>query len=423
MPLNIDGSISLYNTLNVDKDSSSIVNIFNKILGRGKSLDDNRKFENSVFDLVPDGIIVANLSGFVIAVNKAYYTLTGYSKDQIVGKHLMQLPSVQFDDNFEYWNVMKSVFMGEDIQGFEFKYRHADGSIRWGEARARIAKKGIFSGEAIAVLREITGRKQKDEELKIALDELARSNRELDDYTYAVSHDLKSPLRTIGSFSNFLLEDYSVKLDDQGKEYLSRMQAATQRMTELIDDLLKISRVGRMDTNLELVGINEIINEIISDNKVLLDDKNGKIVAGELPSINSQKIWIKQLFANLVNNGLKLNKSSNPTVWIECEEKEDHYLFSVGDNGIGIEKKHQEKIFKIFQRLHTTEEYPGTGAGLHICKKIVESWGGEIRVESKVGKGTTFFLTILKNVSLSEPETNIPLYDTSPVPESTLLQE
>jgi light-regulated signal transduction histidine kinase (bacteriophytochrome) len=250
-----------------------------------------------------------------------------------------------------------------------------------------------------------------------------RSNRELDEYTYAVSHDLKSPLRTIGSFSTFLLEDYSGQLDDQAKEYLGRMKSATQRMTELIDDLLKISRIGRMNTDIELIDVNQIITSIVADNQSLLDNKNGKITAGELPRIISQRVWVTQLFSNLVNNGLKFNESSNPTIWIECEENEDHYLFSVKDNGIGIDKKHHEKIFKIFQRLHTTKEYPGTGAGLSICKKILESWGGEISVESEVGQGSTFLLKIPKNMSPIDEEPNMLPYDNNPAPESILVQE
>jgi PAS domain S-box-containing protein len=423
MLLSNDNSVFRKKTLSVDKINLNKVNIFNKLFGVTKSSNKSQDFENDIFDIVPDGIIVVNLSGYVVAANNAYYALTGYTKDQIVGKHGLQIPAVQIDEKMEYWNLAKSVFKGDDIQGFNFKYAHADGSIRWGEARARIAKRGLFTGHVIGVLRDITQRKEDENALKKMNKELGRSNRELDDYTYAVSHDLKSPLRTIGSFSNFLLEDYSEQLDDQGKEYLSRMQSATQRMTELIDDLLKISRIGRMDTNIELFDVNEIINEIIADNKSLIENNNGKIIAGELPSINSQKIWVKQLLTNLVNNGLKFNESSNPTVWIECEEKEDHYLFSVGDNGIGIEKKHHEKIFKIFQRLHTIEEYPGTGAGLHICKKIVESLGGEISIESKVGKGTTFFFTIPKKVSQNVQEPLTPLFGTSPSPESTVVQE
>jgi len=394
----------------VEQKNLNITRILNRIRGGNsrESLDRREGIESSIFDLVPDGILVSSLTGFILATNNAYLKLTGYSKDEVVGKHALQIPALKnIEEVDEYWTHISKVFRGDDIQGFEFKYRHADGSIRWGEARASISKRGMFRGEAIAVLRDITERKQREEELQRLMENLERSNRELDDYTYAVSHDLKAPLRTIGSFASFLLEDYSEKIDEVGKGYILRMHSASLRMTELIDDLLLISRVGRTDINIEFFDMNAIISEIIDDNKSMLNDKNGKIIAGELPSIQTQKVWVKQIFANLVNNGLKFNESSNPTVWIECEEKEDHYLFSVKDNGIGIEKKYNEKIFKMFQRLHTSEEYPGTGAGLTLVKKVLESFGGSIRLESKVGKGTVFYITI--PIEKVRPEDSEPL--------------
>jgi light-regulated signal transduction histidine kinase (bacteriophytochrome) len=144
------------------------------------------------------------------------------------------------------------------------------------------------------------------------------------------------------------------------------------------------------------VNLNELIGEIEQDYKTLILEKDSKIILGELPTIKTQRIWIKQVFSNLLSNGLKFNKSKNPKIWIKYEEKEDTQLFSVTDNGIGIEKRHEEKIFSLFQRLHTQEDYPGSGAGLTICKKIVESLGGKIWFESEIDKGTTFFFTLLK---------------------------
>ena len=389
----------------VKQKNLNLTRILNRIRGGSarESPDDRRAVDDSIFDLVPDGILVANLAGFITACNKAYQTLTGYSKDEVIGKHALQIPAIKNLDGIdEYWFYLKKVFKGEDIQGFEFKYRHADGSIRWGEARARISTRGLFRGEVIGVIRDITERKQKDEELKRLLAELEISNRELDDYTYAVSHDLKSPLRTIESFSSFLLEDHSDNLDDEGKEYLQRIQLATKRMNTLIQDLLLISRVGRLNKEIELVDLNEVINEIEYDMEITLNEKNGKIIYTKLPSIKTQKVWIKQIFSNLINNGLKFNESPNPKIWIKCEERKDHYIFSVKDNGIGIDEKHHDKIFRIFQRLHTVNEYPGTGAGLTMCKKIVESMGGNISLDSKLGKGSTFNITIPKGSMISE---------------------
>ncbi len=406
MPLNKDRLDNIDTNLDSDKKNLFINKILNKFRGGNKrnsgSPDKGLDRETSIFDLVPDGIIVINLAGFIVATNQAYHTLTGYSMDEVVGKHVLQVPAIQIDEKNDYWTQIKALFGGKGIQSLEFRYLHADGSMKWGEARVRMGTKGLFRGGAIAVLRDITERKQKDEELKRLLADLERSNRELDDYTFAVSHDLKAPLRTIESFSSFLLEDHSDNLDDEGKEYLQRMILATKRMNTLIQDLLLISRVGRLNSEIDLVDLYELISDIVDDMELILNERNGEMIYTKLPSIKTQKVWIKQVFSNLISNGLKFNESPNPRIWIKCEERKDHYILSVKDNGIGIDKKHHNKIFKIFQRLHTVNEYPGTGAGLTMCKKIVESMGGNISLDSKLGKGSTFYITIPKGSEISE---------------------
>jgi signal transduction histidine kinase len=225
---------------------------------------------------------------------------------------------------------------------------------------------------------------------------LKQSNEELENYTYVVSHDLKAPLRAIRSFSDFLLEDYSTKIDETGQNYLKRIVKAAENMNELIEDLLVLSRVGRKFMEIEKVNLNTLLDEIISDLKPTIEKRNSKVVVNELPTIVGQKIWIKQLFLNLIDNGLKFNKSDAPRVEVKCTAKEEEYLFSVHDNGIGIEQQYYERIFNLFERLNSKEEYEGTGAGLAICKKIVEDFGGKLWVESKPNNGSTFFFTVPK---------------------------
>lgn len=350
----------------------------------------------SIFELAPDGILVLDLTGKVLLVNKAYTKLTGYSEEEVVGRHITQLQASQVQELPQYLKVFSAILKGQEAEPLIFQYLRADGTLGWGEARATLIRTGLIRGEVVAILRDITETKVHEEELKRMNLELGRSNKELDDYTFGVSHDLKAPLRTIDSFSSFLLDDYSDALDDTGKEYLIRMRSATQRMKILIETLLAMSRVGRKFTKFEFVNLNKLIVEIEKDYKILMLEKDGKIILSELPTIETQRVWIKQVFSNLISNGLKFNNSKNPKIWIKYEEKEDTHLFSVKDNGIGIEKRHEEKIFNLFQRLHTQEEYPGSGAGLTICKKIVESLGGKIWFESEIDKGTTFFFTLLK---------------------------
>jgi light-regulated signal transduction histidine kinase (bacteriophytochrome) len=243
---------------------------------------------------------------------------------------------------------------------------------------------------------------QEKEKLKKSLEELGEINLELDEYTYIVSHDLRSPLRNIQTFIEFLSEETSSKLDDTEKEYMDRIILASKRMSKLIEDLLLLSRVNRKFLDIEVIDLKDIVNTIEADLETLITERRANIRCDELPEIKGHKVWMQQLFTNLINNGLKFNNSPTPEIEVGYEERYDYYLFHVSDNGIGIEEKYFEKIFKLFQRLHTQKEYPGTGAGLTICKKIVESYGGRIWVESKPGVGTTFYFTIPKNIQKVE---------------------
>ena len=232
------------------------------------------------------------------------------------------------------------------------------------------------------------------EELQKSMVELARSNKELDDYTYVVSHDLRAPLRSITAFSEFLMEDYMSQLDESGQEYLTRIHSSCMRLDDFINDLLALSRIGRKFVEEEVVDLNEVIGEIRQDFEAQLKERGAEIVSSKLPVITTQKVWMHQLLANLIGNGLKFNKSEKPRVVINCEDRQGVYVFSVRDNGIGIDPESQVKLFQLFQRLHSEEEYEGTGAGLAICKKIAESLGGKIWVESQPGSGSNFLFTI-----------------------------
>jgi len=250
---------------------------------------------------------------------------------------------------------------------------------------------------AIREWENVIGWRRAEEEFGRYVKELERANQDLDDFAVTVSHDLKAPLHTIQAFSMLLMEDYADALDETGRGYLSKVRKAAGRMSTLIEDLLKLSRVGRKFTELESVDLNALLEEIKADLKARIEERSGEVVVEKLPGIFTQRVWMRELLTNLIDNGLKFNKSDNPKVEISCDASEESYTFKVKDNGIGIEEKYQAKIFNLFERLYSQSEYEGTGAGLAICKKVVEELGGTIRVESKSGEGSTFFFTIPKN--------------------------
>jgi len=229
--------------------------------------------------------------------------------------------------------------------------------------------------------------------------ELARSNGELDDFTYVVSHDLKEPLRGIEAFSTFLAEDYADKLDEQGHKYVGVLRDSATRMNALIEDLLVLSRIGRTREEFATVSVESLLQDVRCNLAFALEDKKADLrIQPDLPTITCQPPHLKQVFDNLISNAIKFNDKPQPVVEIACHEDDGTYIFSVRDNGIGIDERYYEKIFQIFQRLGRREDYEGTGAGLTICKKIVEARGGKIWLESKVGQGSTFLFTIPKEV-------------------------
>ena len=237
-----------------------------------------------------------------------------------------------------------------------------------------------------------------EKELERYMKELERANRDLEDYTSTVSHDLKAPLRTLQAFSTLLLEDHANKLDEAGRGYIQMLKDASERMNSLIDNLLTLSRVGRKFTEIETVDLNELLEGIKADLMMRIEERGGEVIVKDkqLPTISAQWVWMKELLMNLIDNGLKFNKSEVPKVEVSYEERDKDYLFKVRDNGIGIEEKYLNRIFNLSEKLYSSSEYEGTGVGLTICKKIVEQLGGSIWVESKPGEGSTFSFNIPK---------------------------
>ena len=337
-----------------------------------------------------DSIIISDIDARIIEVNEATLRMHGVEdREEIIGKDFFRF--IATDEQEE---ALESISNAVMEKGYVKSEEHtivtrAGIQVPVDMSIALVKDKGNKLLGLVCILRDITERARTRAELE-------RSNRELDNYTYAISHDLKEPLRSIGLLSEFILEDYKELLDETGKNYVNQMIDASNRMTKLINDLLLLSRVGRIHTDTDEVGLNMLLNEIMIDLEAMIKDRGAKILVGKLPTIEIPVVWMKQLFTNLISNGMKFNESPTPLVEVECEERQNDYLFSVNDNGIGIEEQYQKQIFALFKRLHTQDEYPGTGAGLSICKKIVESIGGSIWVESRPGNGSTFFFTYPK---------------------------
>lgn len=235
---------------------------------------------------------------------------------------------------------------------------------------------------------------QRTEELYATNNELNRSNQELEQFAYVASHDLKEPLRMVSNYTHLLQLRYKDKLDDDANEFIQFAMDGAKRMGNLINDLLEFSRIGKVYDNTETVSIESIIRLIEDNLAEELRIKRARIIRDKMPIIQASPSYILQLFQNLVSNGIKFNESAEPAIEIEARLIDNKWLFTVKDNGIGIDDDHANKIFIIFQRLHGRNKYPGTGIGLAICKKIVEFYGGTIWVESQKDKGSVFYFTL-----------------------------
>ena len=221
------------------------------------------------------------------------------------------------------------------------------------------------------------------------------SNKDLEYFAYIASHDLQEPLRMITSYVQLLEKRYAPKLDTDAKEFINFAVDGAARMQTLIQSLLEYSRVNRVKP-FEDVDMNEALAEVMQDLTVAIAESKAEISFKDLPVIYGDKVLLGQLLLNLVSNAIKFRGEGPVKIDVKCEESQDEYLFSVKDNGIGIQKEYKDKIFVIFQRLHTRDQYPGTGIGLAVCKKIVERHKGKIGVESEFGKGSVFYFTIKK---------------------------
>ena len=382
----------------IAKDISKQVEIEQK-------LREEHNMFRAIIDYIPDHIFVINEKHETILTNHSFYkNYYGVENEQ----ESLGLTALEFFDKEEAKRVMEDntqvmnkgipVINREDIvQDFNGKKNYTlltKVPFRFGDN-----KKGL-----VGISRNITEIKEKEkalEELNEALkkhaDELALSNKELEQFAYIASHDLQEPLRMVTSFLTQLKKKYNNKLDDRAQQYIYFAHDGATRMRQIILDLLEYSRVGRVAHKVTAVNLELLVSEVLSLQKKSIEEKNAKIEIGVLPELEVEEPVLRQLFSNLIGNALKYcSKERQPKIKISSLEKEKYWEFKITDNGIGIEEEFKEQIFIIFQRLHQRDEYDGTGIGLAICKKIVDNFGGKIWVDSRPGEGSSFYFTIPK---------------------------
>lgn len=242
---------------------------------------------------------------------------------------------------------------------------------------------------------DITARKKMEDELAEKAAELARSNTELEQFAYIASHDLQEPLRAVSSYVSMIAKRYEDKIDEKGRMFIKHAVDGTERMQHLINDVLTYSRSGKSALDPVKVDCNAMITDILGVMSDTLNAAGVIVTTDNLPSVPYVPIMLRQVFQNLISNAVKFRSSERPTIHISASKEDDHWVFSVRDNGIGIAERHHERVFRLFERLHSRDRFPGTGLGLAICRKIVERHAGKIWISSSEGNGTTVFFSVM----------------------------
>jgi len=339
-----------------------------------------------------DAVVILDLDSKIIDFNQAAQTLLEYSKTDLLGLEIKNLVHPEDMENSKrfFQKLQKDGFY-RDYQGRiltknnEIKFIQVDSDA--------IYENGIMVGSR-DIVRDITKLKETELKRELLYQKVEQANKELKDFAYIVSHDLKAPLRAIGSLAQWLSEDYMDQIDEKGQKQLTLLNNRVYRMHNFIDGILEYSRLGRIKVSKESVNINKLIENVNES----LDLKNNTIkINTNLPTIKCEKIRIHQVFQNLISNSIKYNDKKNGKIVIDYKELPNAHQFSVADIGPGIDKKYHDKIFQIFQTLQIRDQFESTGIGLTIVKRIVELHGGTIKVKSSVGKGAKFDFTLNKN--------------------------
>jgi PAS domain S-box-containing protein len=351
---------------------------------------------NRFFTLAVDMLGIGNFDGRLLQVNPAWKKTLGFTEEE-----LKSVPAIDFlhpDDRAMIGERVKALKQGLAIDYFEVRCRHKDGSYRWIGWTA-----APFPSEKLIYIfgRDITARKISEEkinglndQLQHQVGELTQINKELEAFSYSISHDLRAPIRSMQGFAHALLDEE--KLSDTGKDYAGRISNSARYMDQLIHDLLDYSLLGRTELAKIPVNVQSVVSEVLVQLDEQIDEKKAKcVVKSPLHPVLGNPSTLSQVLLNLVTNALKFTPPDHaPRIEISTELHDNFVRISVSDNGIGIAPEYQERVFGLFERLHTSQSYPGTGIGLALVRKGIERMGGHVGLESSLGKGSRFWLEL-----------------------------
>ena len=347
-----------------------------------------------LFENAPTAYHEANTDGVIVRVNRAEYELLGYGAGDLLGSRVWDFVSPEQLEHRKSAFIAAIQAQDERIEDSEWELHHRDGSL----LQVRLQQNRILDGPRVTGIRctmvDITELRRQQELLRRQSKDLERSNAELEQFAYVASHDLQEPLRMITGFVQLLAGRYTGHLDAKADQYIGFIVDGAKRMQCLISDILALSRVGSRGAEFQDVDLDDVLSEVLVNLKPKVNEEGATVTHEPLPAVVADRGQMSQLLQNLIGNAMKFHGTEPPRVHISAVENEQGWTVSVNDNGIGIAPQHSDRVFQIFQRLHTREKYSGTGIGLAICRKIVERHNGRIWYDSVPGSGTTFRFTM-----------------------------
>jgi PAS domain S-box-containing protein len=359
------------------------------------------KERNDLFELSTDMFCIAGFDGLFKQLNPAWERTLGWKREELMKTGWAEL--IHPDDTGITREAFELLKQGKKLTGFESRFRHADGSYRWLSWNSY----PVPEDEVIlAVARDVTDKKESDKELEIYRErledlvslrtrKLEEANRELESFSYSVSHDLRAPLRAINGFSEMLQEDFHDKLGKEGQRMLNVIKRNTRSMSALIDSLLRYSRLGRKAMSIETIDVKRLAEEVFGEQLPVAGERKVRAVAGAMPEARGDRVMIRQVLSNLISNALKYtDREAEARIETGGYKENGNNIYYVKDNGVGFDMKYAGKLFELFQRLHSEKEYGGTGVGLGLVQRAVQKHGGKVWAESEQGKGAVFYFSI-----------------------------
>jgi len=342
---------------------------------------------SAIVDSSDDAIVSKDLNGTITSWNKGAERLFGYTAEEIVGKPVtLLIPPDRLDEEAQIIARLKA---GERVDHFETLRRRKDGALL--DISLTISPVRDATGQVVGaskIARDITQRKRAEAEIR-------RANQDLEQFAFSASHDLQEPLRSVKIYSELLARRYSDKLDGQALEFLEFVRSGATRMELLVSDLLSYTQVSKREESPEFVDANAALAVVLESMAGSISESGARITSDPLPTVSMRGGQLQQLFQNLIGNAIKYHRPDRtPEIHVAAQRQGEGWTFAVTDNGIGIAPEYKEKVFGLFKRLHTNEEYSGTGIGLAICQRIVDQHNGQIWVESEPGQGSVFRFTI-----------------------------